>query len=69
LRLFFLPLIKIKQMIVIGKKVKEGDIQYLVIGKEYNVSNHDAKHLMSTGQAEEKGAAKPAQKTTRKKSK
>tara|TARA_R110001632_G_scaffold145114_1_gene261841 strand:- start:889 stop:1059 length:171 start_codon:yes stop_codon:yes gene_type:complete len=56
-------------MIVIGKKVKQGDIQYLVIGKEYNVSNHDAKHLMSTGQVEEKGAAKPAQKTTRKKSK
>ena len=67
--LFFLPLIKIKQMIVIGKKVKAGKIQHLVIGKEYEVAEHNGKAMCKNGQAEEKGAAKPAQKTTRKKSK
>lgn len=56
-------------MIVIGKKVKVGKIQNLIIGKEYEVALHTGKALIEAGFAEEKGAAKPAQKTTRKKSK
>ena len=56
-------------MIIIGKKVKAGKIQHLVIGKEYEVAEHSGKAMCKNGQAEEKGAAKPAQKTTKKKSK
>lgn len=56
-------------MIVIGKKVKAGKIQHLEIGKEYEVAKHTGEAMCENGQAEEKCAAKPAQKTTRKKSK
>ncbi|GEM_PF-1555844 len=46
-------------MIVIGKKVKEGKTQHLMIGVEYKVTEEVGKLIISNGQAELKGAKKP----------
>jgi len=46
-------------MIVIGKKVKEGKTQHLMIGAEYKVSEEVGKLIIGNGNAELKGAKKP----------
>lgn len=45
-------------MIVVGKKVKTGKEQHLVIGKEYDLPEAKAKLLIANGQAEAKGSKK-----------
>ena len=49
-------------MIVIGKKVTEGKSQHLEIGKEYEVTEEVGLLIIGNGNAEEKGAKKPAAK-------
>tara|TARA_R110000782_G_scaffold130540_1_gene222201 strand:+ start:49 stop:228 length:180 start_codon:yes stop_codon:yes gene_type:complete len=51
-------LIKIKQMIVVGKKVSAGSKQHLIIGKEYEVTDVIGAIIIGNGNAELKGSKK-----------
>lgn len=46
-------------MKIVGKKVKAGKPQHLVVGKVYEVSEKMAKALIANGQAEDANKPKP----------